>query len=156
MLIQRWLLLLCSLLVFGVAQVACQDRTRTANNAFGLRTIELRLGQAHLMAEVADTPQSRETGLMFRDSLAPDHGMLFVFETPERASFWMKNTRIPLSVGFIDSAGTLLEVRDMQPFDETPILSRSERIAYALEVNQGWFERNHVPARSKVEGLNKR
>ncbi|MBV9999326.1 MAG: DUF192 domain-containing protein [Verrucomicrobia bacterium] len=156
MLIQRWLLLLCSFLVFGAGQVACQDRTPPGSNAFGLRTIELRPGPAHVMAEVADTPQSRETGLMFRDSLAPDRGMLFVFETPQRASFWMKNTRIPLSVGFIDSAGTLLEVRDMQPFDETPILSRSERIAYALEVNQGWFERNHVPAGSKVEGLNKR
>jgi uncharacterized protein len=87
--------------------------------------------------------------------LPPDHGMLFIFETPQRANFWMKNTRIPLSIGFIDSGGTLLEVRDMQPFEETPILSRSDRIAYALEVYQGWFERNHVPTGSKVEGLNK-
>jgi uncharacterized protein len=156
MLIQRWLLLLCSFLVFGAGQVACQDRTPAGNNAFGLRTIDLRLGQAHVMAEVAESPQSRETGLMFRDSLPPDHGMLFVFETPQRVNFWMKNTRIPLSIGFIDSAGTLLEIRDMQPFDETPILSRSERIAYALEVNRGWFERNHVPAGTKIEGLNKR
>jgi uncharacterized membrane protein (UPF0127 family) len=156
MLIQRWLLLLCSFLVFGAGQVACQDRTPAGNNAFGLRTIDLRLGQAHVMAEVAESLQSRETGLMFRDSLPPDHGMLFVFETPQRVNFWMKNTRIPLSIGFIDSAGTLLEIRDMQPFDETPILSRSERIAYALEVNRGWFERNHVPAGTKVEGLNKR
>jgi uncharacterized membrane protein (UPF0127 family) len=93
---------------------------------------------------------------MFRGSLAANHGMLFVFEPPQRADFWMKNTKIPLSIGFIDSAGTLLEVRDMQPFDETPILSRSDRVAYALEVNQGWFERNHVPVGSKVEGLNKR
>lgn len=156
MLVQRWVLLLCSLFVLGAGPVACQDRTHAASNAFGLRTIDLRLGQAHVTAEVADTSQSRETGLMFRDSLPADHGMLFVFETPQQASFWMKNTRIPLSVGFIDSAGTLSEVRDMQPFDETPILSRSERIAYALEVNQGWFERNHVPVGTKVEGLNKR
>jgi uncharacterized protein len=156
MLIRRWLLLLCSFLIFGVGQVACQDRTHAAKNAFGLRMSDLRLQQAHVLVEVADTPESRATGLMFRDSLPADHGMLFVFESPQRADFWMKNTRIPLSVGFIDSAGTLLEVRDMQPFDETPILSRSERIAYALEVNRGWFERNHVPAGSKVEGLNKR
>lgn len=105
MLIQRWLLLLCSFLVLGAGQVACQDRTPAGGNAFGLRTIELRLGPAHVMAEVADTPESRETGLMFRDSLAPDRGMLFIFETPQRASFWMKNTRIPLSVGFIDKIG---------------------------------------------------
>jgi len=156
MLTHRWLLLLCSFLVFAAGQVACQDRTQGANNAFGLRTIDLRLQRAHLIAEVADTPQSRETGLMFRDSLAPDRGMLFVFDAPQRANFWMKNTRIGLSIGFIDSARTLLEVRDMQPFDETPIQSRSDHIAYALEVNQGWFERNHVPTGTKVDGLNKR
>jgi uncharacterized membrane protein (UPF0127 family) len=156
MLIQRWLLLLCSFLVFSVGQVACQDRTHAGDNAFGLRTTNLRLQQAHVTAEVADTPGSRETGLMFRDSLPADQGMLFVFDSAQRATFWMKNTKIPLSIGFIDSAGTLLEVRDMQPFDETPILSRSDRVAYALEVNQGWFERNHVPVGSKVEGLNKR
>ena len=154
--IERWLLLLCNLLVFGAGQVACQDRTHAGANAFGLRTIDLRLQQAHVKAEVADTPESRATGLMFRDSLPADHGMLFVFETPQRANFWMKNTRIPVSIGFIDGAGTLLEVRDMQPFDETPVLSRSDRVTYALEVNRGWFERNHVAAGSKVEGLNRR
>lgn len=152
----RSILLLFSLLAFSVGPVACQERNRSDANAFVLRTVDLRIGPAKLAAEVADTPDSRATGLMFRDSLPPDQGMLFVFEQPQQANFWMKSTKIPLSIGFLDSSGTLLEIRNMQPFDETPVTSRSERVAYALEVNQGWFDRNHVHLGTKAEGLHKR
>jgi uncharacterized protein len=152
---QRWLLLLLNLVLCGVGQIACQERTQGSANAFGLRTIDLHFGRVKLTAEVADTPESRDTGLMFRDSLPPDHGMLFVFDHPTQANFWMKNTKIPLSIGFLDRSGTLLEIRNMQPFNETPITSKSERVAYALEVNQGWFEQNHISLGTKAEGLNK-
>jgi uncharacterized membrane protein (UPF0127 family) len=151
----RTLLLLLSCSLFVAGQVACQER-QAAPNAFGLQTSELRLGPAKLTVEVADTPERSATGLMFREVLPSDRGMLFVFESPRQASFWMKNTRIPLSIGFIDASGSLLEVRSMRPYDQTVIKSLSNRVAYALEVNEGWFSEHHINPGTKVEGLARR
>jgi uncharacterized protein len=109
-----------------------------------------------LFAEVADTPQTSANGLMFRDSLPDDHGMLFVFEQPQTASFWMKNTRIPLSIAYIDSGGKILEIRSLKPLDETPVASTSREVAFALEVNEGWFRRNGIAAGSKISGIPRR
>ena len=95
------------------------------------------------------------TGLMFRDSLPEDHGMLFVFEKPKTASFWMKNTKIPLSIAYIDSAGRILQIESMKPLDETPVESTSSEVAFALEVNEGWFTRNRVSAGAKISGIRK-
>ena len=103
-------------------------------------TIEIRVAGQPFQVEIADTPELRRTGLMHRRSLGEDHGMLFVFELDKRPSFWMKNTLIPLSIAFISSAGEILEIRDMQPQDHTPIIS-SQPCRYALEVNQGAFSR---------------
>jgi uncharacterized membrane protein (UPF0127 family) len=77
---------------------------------------------------------------MYRKNLGDGKGMLFIFDRDEILSFWMKNTRIPLSIAFIAKDGRILEIRNMQPQDETPV--RSSRSArYALEVPQGWFSR---------------
>lgn len=103
--------------------------------------------------EIADTPQASENGLMFRDSLPEDRGMLFLFEQPKRASFWMRNTKIPLSIAYVDSAGTILEIKSMQPLDETVVPSASEQVTYALEVNQGWFARHGISVGAKIEGI---
>ncbi len=148
-----WYLLL-SLSTLTAGPVACQDRRpAAAETAFGLATETLRVGGVPLTVEIADTPQKSATGLMFRDSLPPDRGMIFVFDETRRANFWMKNTRIPLSIGFLDASGQLLEIRDMRPFDETPVASQSDRVAYALEVNQGWFSAHRVSPGARVEGL---
>jgi uncharacterized membrane protein (UPF0127 family) len=92
---------------------------------------------------------------MFRNSLPDDHGMLFVFEKPKTASFWMKNTKIPLSIAYIDSAGRILQIESMKPLDETPVASTSSEVAFALEVNEGWFARNGVSAGAKISGIRK-
>jgi uncharacterized membrane protein (UPF0127 family) len=130
---------------------ACQQKG--AESAFGLRTADLRISTAPLTAEIADTPQASENGLMFRDSLPEDRGMLFVFEPPKKATFWMRNTKVPLSIAFIDSAGTILEIKPMYPMDESIVPSRSDQVAYALEVNQGWFERHKISAGAKIDGI---
>ena len=70
--------------------------------------------------------------------------MLFVFGGPMRASFWMRNTLIPLSCAYIDPEGVIQEIRDMKPLDETPIEAKTDQVQYVLEVKQGWFERNKV------------
>lgn len=92
---------------------------------------------------------------MFRQSLAPDSGMLFVFDSDEPRSFWMYNTYIPLSIAFIDSAGLIINILEMRPMDTT-IRYLSERPArYALEMNSGWFVANSIKPGDTVRGLTK-
>ena len=97
-----------------------------------------------LVAEIARAPQELATGMMFRTNMAPNEAMLFLLPVAGQASFYMKNTVIPLSCAYVDGDGTVLEVHDMKPKDETPILSATSNIQFVLEVNQGWFEKNHI------------
>lgn len=120
-------------LVLGLLVVACAEDTR----------FPLRLGPAVFRVEIARTPHQRQLGLMYRRHLDEDGGMLFVFEVEQELSFWMRNTFIPLSIAFLDSRGRVVDIQDMTPLDETPV--RSARPAlYALEVNQGAFQRKGV------------
>jgi uncharacterized membrane protein (UPF0127 family) len=84
------------------------------------------------------------TGMMFRQTMAENEAMLFVYAVPQRVSFYMRNTTVPLSCAYIDSAGIIREIYDMQPLDESSITSVSEQIRYCLEVPQGWFTRHGV------------
>jgi uncharacterized membrane protein (UPF0127 family) len=118
-----------------------------------LPAITLRMGKKAVTAEVADEPQERATGLMFREDLAPDSGMLFVMPAPEPAAFWMKNTKLPLSVAYVSQSGIILEIHDLRPFDETPVPSAFSRIAYALEMEQGWFAKNGILPGDRIQGL---
>ena len=95
---------------------------------------------ARIYVEIADTPEERAEGLMFRSSLPADRGMLFVFPEPQPLAFWMKNTAIPLSIAYIARDGTILEIHDMEPYSLESVASRQPAL-YALEVNQGTFER---------------
>ena len=130
----------------------CQPKG-AESTPFGLKMVELRILNASIKAEVADTPQTSENGLMFRDSLEEDRGMLFVFEQPKTASFWMRNTKIPLSIAYVDSTGKILEIKSMEPLDETVVPSASDQVAYALEVNQGWFGRHGIAPGAKIDGM---
>ncbi len=94
-------------------------------------------------AEVASTEETRMRGLMYRDAMGADDGMLFVYEDEKVRSFWMKDTRIPLSIAFADKHGTIVWIADMKPLD-TRGTSSMVPATYALEMNQGWFERNGV------------
>ena len=119
-----------------------------------LATMPLTIGTHKLTAEVATTPEQRQTGLMNRFSLKPDHGMLFVFEQSEPLSFWMRNTFIALSIAFISADGTILNIEDMQPQTDDTHWSKGSA-QFALEMKKGWFaERGIVPG-NRVEGLNK-
>jgi len=109
-----------------------------------LPTAELEIGTTRVTAELARTPAQLEAGLMFRPHMDDNAGMLFMLGPEERATFWMKNTILPLSVAYIDRSGTIAEIYDMQPFDTTPIFSHSNKIMYALEMNQGWFVLNKI------------
>lgn len=101
--------------------------------------------------EIAHSPSLRERGLMHREEMPEDEGMLFVFEGSVRNPFWMRNTRIPLSIAFLARDGRVIEIQEMSPGDETLHLPLSEYY-YALEMNGGWFRRNGI-GRGDVVGL---
>jgi uncharacterized membrane protein (UPF0127 family) len=109
-----------------------------------LPTVKLYLGFSELVTEVARRPAEIMTGMMFRTNMAPNEAMLFMLPVPQQASFYMRNTLLPLSCAYINDEGTILETHDMKPMDETLILSATPNIRFVLEVSRGWFETNHV------------
>ena len=118
-----------------------------------LPAVTLSVGGKAVTAEVADEPAERAAGLMFRKDLAPDSGMLFVMREPDRAAFWMKNTTLPLSVAYINQSGLILEIHDLDPLNEKPVPSAFANIAYALEMEKGWFAKNRILAGDRIRGL---
>ena len=117
-----------------------------------MRTTQLRIGSHTLRVEVADNDASRTKGLMFREKMARNDGMLFVFEDPAYQSMWMKNTLIPLSVAFVDRDGVILNILDMQPQTLDSHMSAGPAL-YAIETNKGWFAERGIKAGAKVGGL---
>jgi hypothetical protein len=109
-----------------------------------LPSLKLWLGAQEVVAEVARSESQIMTGMMFRTNVAENEAMLFVFPSPRRASFWMKNVPIPLSCAYIDPGGTILEIHDLQPQEVTPIVADTDRVQFVLETRQGWFIRNRV------------
>ena len=103
-----------------------------------------------LTVELARTAEERSRGLMFRDELAEDGGMLFVYVDDTEAGFWMKDTLIPLSIAFIAADGTILDIQDMEPQSEDTHRP-PEAYRYALEVNQGWFREHGFATGDRVE-----
>ena len=136
---------MCALMVPGLllAQQAPQPTLRTTKLTAGIHVIT---------AEIASTPQSRMIGLMMRERLAPNHGMVFVFEDKSQHCFWMRNTLIPLSIAFIDDDGTIVNIADMAPKSEASTCPQRP-VRYALEMDQGWFAKRGVTAGKKISGL---
>jgi uncharacterized protein len=110
----------------------------------------VRVGDRTVQMQVAVFPAEMEHGLMFREAMGEDEGMIFVYERPQLMSFWMRNTTLPLDIGYFDSSGELKEVYPMYPRDERPVASRG-RMQYALEMNQGWFARSGVTTGAKLD-----
>jgi hypothetical protein len=119
-----------------------------------LPTLTLNAGIHLIHAEVANTPASRAQGLMFRRSLGPNQGMLFVFPAPGPQCMWMKNTYVALSVAFIDERGVILNIADMKPQTEDSHCAVAPA-RYALEMNQGWFAAKGIKPGARISGIEK-
>ena len=102
------------------------------------------LGEAAFEAQLAVQPEEMRRGLMHRRRMDWNRGMFFIYTQPQQMSFWMRNTYIPLDVGFFKPDGVLHEIYPMYPHVEDSVKSKSENIQFALEMNQGWFAQNGI------------
>lgn len=122
-----------------------------------LEKTRIRVGGVPLVVEIARTREQQVHGLMGRERLSDERGMLFIYEEPQSIGFWMKNVKIPLDLGFFDAAATLLEVQTMAldpkgiADDERRRYRSAKPAKYFLEVNAGWFARHKVKPGAKLE-----
>ncbi len=138
----NFVLILCSLLSLGFAEMATTD-------------LKFKSGP-RLKVEVARSFSERSQGLMNRTKLAQDQGMLFIFDQPQKLSFWMKDTFIPLSIAYLDANKTVKEIHQMKA---QKMMEKNQDLSgypsqclcqYALEVNQGWFKKNKIKVGDQV------
>lgn len=118
-----------------------------------LPVITLDVAGISVEAEVADTEETRATGMMFRTTMGENEGMLFVINEVRPVAVTMKNTLIPLSVAYINQSGIILEIHEMEPKNEESVQSRFSTIAYTLEMPGGWFRRQGIKPGAKISGL---
>ncbi len=117
-----------------------------------LPRVTLTAGMHQINAQIAQTPEQRQTGLMFRQAMPQPEGMLFVFEQAATQCFWMRNTLIPLQTAFIADDGAVVNIVDMKPLDETSRTCSDKPVRYVLEMNQGWFSKKGIKAGFKLSG----
>ena len=132
----RWLMIFGLLLSFHQA------------SAVDFSKKKIKIGKVVLNVEVAETDEQHQQGLMYREKLAPNAGMIFVFNDEEPRFFWMKNTYVDLSIGFFDKNRKLIDIQDMKATTvmqkEFPNYPSRGPAQYALEVSKGWFKKNGI------------
>jgi uncharacterized membrane protein (UPF0127 family) len=139
-------LFLTLLIALGTAAVSAQDTPQTT-----LPRIKLQAGMYQMDVQVAQTPDQRSIGLMFRAEMPTHEGMLFVFEQPSTQCFWMKNTLLPLTAAFVADDGTIVNLADMKP-QTTDSHCSTKPVRFVLEMNQGWFAKKGLKAGSRLAG----
>jgi uncharacterized membrane protein (UPF0127 family) len=123
----------------GGSDAAKSDAPKTVDDRFAIK-----VGERTVQMQIAALPAEVQQGLMFRKTMGEDEGMLFVFTTPQPQGFWMRNTTLPLDIGYFNASGELKEIYPMYPLDERTVPSRSRSIQFCLEMNQGWYGRSGV------------
>jgi uncharacterized protein len=151
------LLLSVVLTAFAVLHGGCGRDSSTSSTANTARVLgaehrfEITVGEqkVHMRLAVHDSERSR--GLMEVTTMPEMEGMLFVWPKPQPMSFYMRNTKLPLDIGFFDAAGVLREIYPMYPGVEDSVVSRSNQLQLALEMNQGWFAQHHVGVGATID-----
>ena len=121
-----------------------------ANANTNTKTVKVRIHDKRYTFEIAETQEERQKGLMFRKKLDQNSGMLFIFDRTDYLTFYMKDTFIPLDIAFIDSDFTIVDIQQLQPLDETLVISKF-KAQYALEVNRRFFEKAGLSVGDKFE-----
>ncbi len=143
-----WLLFGVTLVLAGCAR---NELVTSTPPKTGAEYFTIKVGDRPVRMQLAVLEPEMQRGLMERRELASDDGMLFVYVRGTRLSFWMRNTPLPLDIGFFTSAGVLAEIYPLHPYDETPVASLSGNLQFALEMNQGWFLTNAVRPGAKLD-----
>lgn len=138
---------LAAALLLGAATLAAAQDTAQRH----LPRVELAAGMHRIDAQVAQSAQERQIGLMHRQDMPAHEGMLFVFEQPATQCFWMKNTPLPLTAAFVADDGTIVNLADMQPLSTESHCS-TRPVRYVLEMNQGWFAKKGLKAGFQLSG----
>lgn len=125
--------LCCSYLLLAVLTGGCQQ------SSSGLAVVPMRIGSRTFHLEIAATGDAQKTGLMERDSMPDDHGMIFVFGEEGPREFWMKHTRFPLDIIFVNTAGVVVSIKQMEAYDLN-ITASDKPARYAIELNKGAAE----------------
>lgn len=145
----RWWVLALLLMLTGCA------RSETTPAPAALKTVAdtfpVKLGDQIVQLQFAVTGAEMQRGLMGRRDLQPDHGMIFVYGRPQQLSFWMRNTPTPLDIGYFTADGVLREIYAMHPFDETAVPSVRSDLQFAVEMNQGWYQRHGVKPGAQLD-----
>lgn len=136
-------------LSLSIALLSCASMAQAQT-----RSLQLSAGMHLIQAEVAATEEQREQGLMYREKMAANAGMLFVFGNPSTQCMWMKNTPLPLSVAFIDASGKIVNIEDMQPHTlDSHCSTKTVPVRYALEMNLGWFKQKNIKPGMSIGNL---
>ena len=148
-----WLgsMVMLSICLWLAGSALAQSITSTAGKPqLNLPRVQIQAGMHLINAQVASTPAQRNTGLMWRQSMPQNEGMLFVFEQPGVQCFWMQNTLIPLTAAFVADDGTIVNLADMQPLSTQSHCSAAP-VRYVLEMHQGWFAQRGLQAGSRLQ-----
>ncbi len=138
-------------LVLAISLMAWMAAANAQQPQMNLPRITLQAGMYQIDTQVAQTPDQRSVGLMWRRDMPLHEGMLFVFEQPATHCFWMMNTLIPLTAAFVADDGAIVNLADMQP--QTVNSHCSERpVRFVLEMNQGWFAKRGLKAGARLVG----
>ena len=136
-------------LSLSIALLACASIAQAQT-----KSVQLSAGMHLIQAEVAATEEQREQGLMYREKMPVNAGMLFVFGNPSTQCMWMKNTPLPLSVAFIDASGKIVNIEDMQAHTlDSHCSTRTVPVRYALEMNLGWFRQKNIKPGMSIGNL---
>ncbi|MGZ5180565.1 MAG: DUF192 domain-containing protein [Ramlibacter sp.] len=138
--------LLTALALAAVAATAVAQEAQTE-----LPRVRLSAGMHQIDAQVAESPDQRATGLMYRKQMPQHEGMLFVFEQAGVQCFWMKNTVLPLTAAFIADDGEIVNLADMKP-QTTDSHCSTRPVRFVLEMNQGWFAKKGIKAGTRLTG----
>ena len=145
-------MLLLKLIIFSLFLSACNPLYNEPKADANKDTyFPISVGSQVAYLQLALNKQERRKGLMFREKLKPNHGMLFIFETPRKQHFWMRNTEIALDIGYFNASGQLKEIYKLYPHDETSVSSHRDDIKFAIEMNQNWYELNGIGIDAQID-----
>jgi uncharacterized membrane protein (UPF0127 family) len=146
----RFFLILPIAILCGFS-ISCKETETIGFNNNEIEKFEIQVAEKKLLLELAITPEKREKGLMYRDDLQSGEGMIFVFESPQPMRFWMKNTRIPLDIGYFSPDGRLKELHRGKPFDLSGMPSRSNFLQFVIELNAGDYKKLGICLGDKID-----